>query len=345
MKRVFSLFLVFLIVSLVLTINPTKASPDGWVSPSGFEDPDSKWSDEVNAYDEDTASYTAHAAIPANTWGSYLVLTIDEITSDVLRLWNSYSGFFSPAHTQVDIYNGSWVNIYDGAFKVGAQFFDYPYSETKLTAMRVRYKSSLYFSSTPYVNEVDFWEVEGVPPTEYNFYGTVNSQISVTSERSWIFGRYSSINPVASIDSQKSVSFSLFAAISQAFSTSSLFSYFQTRNFFGSITQLFSATSRRTWIFDVQGLIQQVFGIQSYTSLPTTTLYMILGLISLALSCIATPLSIKKKKSAFIFILSVTGLVFAVIAIALSNFATAALAFVLAIPALALSLIKQEKQA
>jgi len=179
---------------------------------------------------------------------------------------------------------------------------------------------------------------------EHNFYGLVNSQISLTSQRSWSFNRVSSINEIFSIQTQKSMSFSLFAAISQAFSISSLFNYFQTRNFFGSITQLFSAASKRTWIFDVQGLIQQVFGIQSYTSLPTATLYLILGLISFALSCITMPLSIKKSKSAFIFILSVMGLVFAVIAIALSNFATAALAFVLAIPALALSLIKQEEQ-
>jgi len=191
----------------------------------------------------------------------------------------------------------------------------------------------------------DWGSEEESPAQECSFYGVINSQSTLTSQRGWIFGRYSSINPIASIDSQKRVSFSLFAAISQAFSISSLFSYFQTRNFFGSITQLFSVASKRTWIFNVQGLIQQVFDIQSYTSLPTTTLYMILGLISLALSCIATPLSIKKSKSAFIFILSVTGLVFALIAIALSNFATAALAFVLAIPALALSLIKREEQA
>jgi len=162
MKKFLGIFLVFLIVSLVLNLSTfsVEASPDGWVSPSGFEDPDSKWSNEVNAYDEDTASYTAHAAIPADTWGSYLVLTIDEITSDILRIWNTYSGIFSPGFTQVDIYNGSWYNIYDSIFIAGAQFSNYTYSETKLTAMRVRYKSSLYFASTPYVNEVDFWEIE-----------------------------------------------------------------------------------------------------------------------------------------------------------------------------------------
>ena len=160
---------VFLVLTLFLFLLLPFPSvfADDWVSPTGFEDPDSKWSNEVNAYDEDTATYTAHATISANTWGSYLVLTIDEITSDVLRMWNTYSGFFSPSFSQVDIYNGSWYNIYDSIFIVGAQFFNYTYSETKLTAMRVRYKSSLYFASTPYVNEVDFWETEETPPNQY----------------------------------------------------------------------------------------------------------------------------------------------------------------------------------
>jgi len=45
-----------------------------WVSPTGFEDPVGKWSDEPNAYDEDTASKASNP-FPFAGWDDELILT------------------------------------------------------------------------------------------------------------------------------------------------------------------------------------------------------------------------------------------------------------------------------
>jgi hypothetical protein len=254
MKQLFYLFLVFLIVSLVLTVNLAKANPEGWVSPTGFDDPYDVWLNEPNAYDENTGSYAytnPQYAVCNNV--PALDLTLESpIYCQGIRYFQWAT--LGSCDIWVDFWvDGEWVEVHHATDYIvfgTAVWKEYVFEDSYLTdKMRIRLHLISALGSTQMrALEFDFWEVEA-GPTEYNFYGTVNSQISVTSQKSWSFDCHSSIN--------------------QTFSIASLFDYFQTRNFYGAITQLFSVTSRRMWIFNVQGFIQQVFGIEGWANLPT----------------------------------------------------------------------------
>jgi len=114
------------------------ASP-GWVSPTGFVDGGSVWTDEPLAYDEDTLTF-AWVNCPAG-WSDYLELTIAEITCDKVQLWMGRVNT-QVSDVAVDVYyNSAWANIYSGAFVVGS-FQEFAIgSEQLVTAMRIRFFS------------------------------------------------------------------------------------------------------------------------------------------------------------------------------------------------------------
>ena len=108
----------------------------GWVSPTGFVDPSSEWTDESNTYDENTGTYAKDDAIPASTWSAWLELTHSSIQCDKVRLW---SAGYKIDNIQVDVYyNTQWNNIYNGSH-TKSQWVEYSIGSTEsVTAMRVR---------------------------------------------------------------------------------------------------------------------------------------------------------------------------------------------------------------
>jgi len=354
LKHLSKLPIFFLIVLLASAINPAKASPDTLSLYPDANGQQGNW----NPTPAERARWDCVDETPPDD-SDYITENSGLRMGEYIRIEDSgmSEGTISNVRTVVrmrrlmafdnDFKEGLWVSWGDMGWgewhKVSYLAWAYYYVDWALTpqgnawtwakvdTVEIMVATNVVQSyMMPQVSQMYIIVTYEEAPAEYNFYGTINSQVTVTSQRSWMFNRYSSINEVFSIQTQKSGSFNLFGTVSQVFSISSLFDYIQTRNFYGSITQIFSAISRRTWVFGPQGLIQQVFGVESYT------LYLILGLFSFALSCIALPLSIRKHKEKLPFILSIVAVVFAAGAMATTNLFIAALSFVMAIMAIAL---------
>ncbi len=123
-----------------------------WVSPTGHNDPDSKWTTEANAYDEDTDTHA---------WtfqdGSYLELTLESaISCDKVRSWWSTST--GDADVDIDVYySGAWHNIHSGVIGKG-DWVESSLSSTQ-TVEKARVKLNAF--RTHYLKEFDFNEVSG----------------------------------------------------------------------------------------------------------------------------------------------------------------------------------------
>jgi hypothetical protein len=85
--------------------------PLDWYSPTGFSDPDSAWTWEDNAYDNDDDSY----AYSTSSASSYLILTRNQLKCDKIKiLCTSYITAGSSINIFIDIYySGEWHNIYN----------------------------------------------------------------------------------------------------------------------------------------------------------------------------------------------------------------------------------------
>ncbi len=86
-----------------------------WVSPTGHSDPDSAWTNETNAYDENTATF-AESLLTANVWSSPLILTHNQIMISAIRFWGIGSHDPNPPgplgiDVDIDLYNGAWVDV------------------------------------------------------------------------------------------------------------------------------------------------------------------------------------------------------------------------------------------
>ena len=123
-----------------------------WVSPTGHNDPDSKWTTEANAYDEDTDTHA---------WtfqdGYYLELTLESaISCDKVRSWWSTST--GDADVDVDVYySGAWHNIHSGVVGKG----DWVESSLGSTQTVEKARVKLNAFRTHYLKEFDCNEVSG----------------------------------------------------------------------------------------------------------------------------------------------------------------------------------------
>jgi len=123
-----------------------------WVSPTGHNDPDSKWSTEANAYDEDTDTHA---------WtfqdGYYLELTLESaISCDKVRSWWSTST--GDADVNIDVYySGAWHNIHSRVIGKG----DWVESSLGSTQTVEKARVKLNAFRTHYLKEFDFNEVSG----------------------------------------------------------------------------------------------------------------------------------------------------------------------------------------
>lgn len=128
------------------------ALPFGWISPTGYEDPDTAWTDEADAYDESTDS-GAYSLVSASSWSSYIHLTFPAILANKLRFWITGSA----GHTQVDvdIYAGAWYDVYQGSFSI-LQWIEKNFTaRSNITKMRLRIYNNGGSPSTAYLREID----------------------------------------------------------------------------------------------------------------------------------------------------------------------------------------------
>lgn len=88
-----------------------------WVSPTGFNDPDTVWAAEENAYDENTTSFAS-----TTTVGSYLELTLGAaINCDKVRVYvvdldlpPPFPEYYDPDISIWVYYLGGWNEIFSG---------------------------------------------------------------------------------------------------------------------------------------------------------------------------------------------------------------------------------------
>lgn len=93
-----------------------RATPGAtWVSPTSHIDADNAWSNEENAYDGSIVT-AAVTPIAADSWGSYLTLSVNEVNIDKVKFYAFYT-FWSITKIDIDVYYDSdWHDVYEGAF-------------------------------------------------------------------------------------------------------------------------------------------------------------------------------------------------------------------------------------
>jgi len=140
---------------LIQTVNAV-----GWVSPTGYEDPDNVWTNETNAYDEDTAT-SAITLIPGGSIGKYIYLTINAITSNKIRIYTE-DQLHIPS-MQIQIYcDDAWINL-GWIFLEHGEWTEKTFTEGTVTQAKIRFQNSGIDSHYAHLNEFDFWS--GYVPT------------------------------------------------------------------------------------------------------------------------------------------------------------------------------------
>lgn len=109
-----------------------------WISPTGYNDPSSKWSDETNAYDQNlnTTAYCVKTEY-------YLELTHNVLNCDKVRIYcyDWKSGMYDP-DIDIDVYySGAWHNIWSGVVNAIAWVEKQIGSTQAVTAARVKINS------------------------------------------------------------------------------------------------------------------------------------------------------------------------------------------------------------
>ncbi len=84
--------------------------------PIGYNDPDSEWTNEVCAYDDNFSTYAKDGVQPLS-WGSFLELNIDSILCGSVRFFAGKPGITDVTEIDVDVYYGdAWHHVYQGVY-------------------------------------------------------------------------------------------------------------------------------------------------------------------------------------------------------------------------------------
>jgi len=139
---------------VVDTLQEVINDQEEWVSPTGYEDPGNEWSAETNAYDDNTGTYAVDD-IPAGSWSNYLILTRNATTCAKIQYFIGRQSV-QIAQVEIDIYNGTWTNVYSGAGTWNT-WANVSFVETTVTMMRFRFFNSHRVQPRQaYVYEADF---------------------------------------------------------------------------------------------------------------------------------------------------------------------------------------------
>lgn len=113
----------------------------GWVSPTGFTDPGSQWTQEAYSYDNNTSTYAQNTFGGAGM-GQFIYLTLSApITADRVRVNADYLN----AHinyVDIDVYvDGAWVDVFQGGDEStwNCQWVELPFTKGTVTQARFRY--------------------------------------------------------------------------------------------------------------------------------------------------------------------------------------------------------------
>jgi hypothetical protein len=131
-----------------------------WISPTGSQG--DWWISGSNAYDKNTTTYALYP--PYNVWTTYLILTVQPLTSGKVR-FNAYSGSLPDNYIFLEVYKDNvWTEVYSGSF------IDNVWEEKTFPTGSVSQARIKFYHSTPEyyqearVYEFDFW---GIVPAFY----------------------------------------------------------------------------------------------------------------------------------------------------------------------------------
>ncbi len=125
----------------VETIRAGIINGEAWATPTGYTDPASQWTNETNAYDDNTVTY-ASTSVGTSAWGNYLQLSHAAIVTDRIRYWATRE---AASVSPIDIdayYDSAWHDVYEGAVTVGAWATVNMTSEEEVSDVRVRFYNS-----------------------------------------------------------------------------------------------------------------------------------------------------------------------------------------------------------
>ncbi|MBN1585658.1 hypothetical protein JW899_04840 [Candidatus Uhrbacteria bacterium] len=119
----------------------TRSPATGWISPSAFSDPDSRWTDELAATDQNPLTYARSYHNSGDPqWSSYIHYSIGSIVSEKIRF--DARGGSQVNAVDVDVFrDGAWVDVYQGSF-VGLQYVELEFSEGSVTEARIRFQAA-----------------------------------------------------------------------------------------------------------------------------------------------------------------------------------------------------------
>ena len=209
----------------------TQSAAGGWVSPTGFDDPDSKWTNEYYSFDDELESYTRSVHdISAPVWSSYLYLTHKEISSDKIR-FNARGGSQVDA-VNIELYkDGSWQTVYNGSFNDG-QWVQVTITSGKVTQARIQFHATLSNEGFYWqLYDFDFWKLSEKPLVE------TQAASGIGSTQATLNGKLTDAGGVASVD----VWFNYGTSISYASTTPLI-----TKNTIGTFSQDVTALNSST---------------------------------------------------------------------------------------------------
>jgi hypothetical protein len=133
-----------------------------WVSPDGFSDPNSQWTDEALAYDANDATF-CYTLVPAYpTWTSFVYFTLSTpISSNKLAFELKKINVDQCVHLiDIDAHiNGSWVDVFeDYKSDFPQQFYDVEFGTGIVDQIRIRVQSTYaekYFG----LAEIKLWKL------------------------------------------------------------------------------------------------------------------------------------------------------------------------------------------
>lgn len=142
-----------------------------WISPTGYNDPSSDWSNETNAYDDDTGT---KATSTGSGWSGFLEFEISGgFLCNKVRFYAEVQ--YAPRDIDIDAYydDGSgwgvdWHDVYQGSFTALA-WVEKSFPLQTVTKARIRFNNTI--SGQRLLYEFDFWKVEPSAPGYGNCVG------------------------------------------------------------------------------------------------------------------------------------------------------------------------------
>lgn len=129
-----------------------------WISPTGFVDSDSKWTNEARIYDGSVGTSALCSGVTKNNYSSYIEITHAAMICEKVRFYASIYIQEPPGVNSVDVdvyYSGAWHDVFEGAFTNHAWVEKAIGSTQTITAFRFRFKTSSD-DYQPSLHEVEF---------------------------------------------------------------------------------------------------------------------------------------------------------------------------------------------